>query len=244
MAGEVERAVEAVARDLVRIQRVNGSSFLNLPMLYPDGSCVTVRVDPVSGGLRVSDNGFAYREAEDSAAVRSFSRGKRRIEEEFGVQFGGKVIFADTDSDGLFEAVCIVAAASWQSAARVFSRIPDEADDTLDDELNARLKLLFGAPRVEEHKELKGVSSVPWEVSAVVSFDDHRTVFQAVGDHPSSINRASTAFRDLSLLPRAPKLVAVVAAIDALGPRVGLLSQSGAAVIERGHADQQWRDAA
>jgi hypothetical protein len=238
------QTVEAVARDLVRLQRINGSSFINLPMLYPDGSSVTVRIDQIESGLRVSDNGFAYREAADVDAVRSFGQNKRSIAEEFGVEIGGKTIFTDTGADGLFEAVCDVAAASWQIAARVFSRLTDEVEEELEEEVSHRLKALFGDALVEPNKELKGVSSVPWPVSALVSFQDHKTVFQAVGENSNSINRSATAFRDLSLLPHAPRLVAVVQNREALGARASLLTQASARIIERASPDDIWKAAA
>lgn len=243
MSEQVERSVESVAHELVRIQSVNGSSFINLPLLYPDGSCVTVRVDPVPGGMRVSDNGFAFREAEAADAARSFGQNKKSISEEFGVQFGQRVIFTDTADDGLFEAVCDVAAASWQIAARVFSRLPDDAEVELEEELGLRLKALFGDRKVEEKKEVHGASSVPWPVSALVSFEDHKTVFQAVGDHPNSINRSATAFRDLSLLPKPPRIVAVVRDLKSLGPRASLLTQASARIVERVQSDDRWRAA-
>lgn len=241
---DVARTVESVARELVRVQRVNGSSFVNLPLLYPDGSSVTVRIDQVSDGLRVSDNGFAYREAEDVNALRSFGQNRKAIADEFGVEIGGKAIYVDTGVDGLFEAVCDVAAASWQIAARVFSRIADENEEELEQELSERLRKIFGETQVEENKELAGASSVSWPVSAVVSLADHKTVFQAVGEHSNSINRSATAFRDISLLPKAPRLVAVVRDKKALGARASLLTQASARIIERANPDDRWRAAA
>jgi hypothetical protein len=243
-ADEVERIVEETAQELVRLRRVNDSSFLNLPMLYPDGSNVTVKIDQVAGGLRVSDNGFAFREAEDSNAVRSFGQTKKSVAEEFGVQVGGKAFFVDTERAGLIEAVCDVAAASWQIVARIYSRLPDESETELEEEIAVRLKTLFGSSHVEENKDVAGASSVSWPVSAVVVFPDHRTVFQAVGDNANSINRSATAFRDLSLLPKAPRLVAVVRDKLALGARASLLTQASARIIERTNPDDLWKAAA
>jgi hypothetical protein len=57
-----------------------------MPLLYPDGSFVTLKLDQAHGGIRVSDNGFAFRELEDTcasgkgyrrrAAGRSLSQGR------------------------------------------------------------------------------------------------------------------------------------------------------------------------
>ncbi len=214
-------------------------------MLYPDGSSVTVKIDQSGGDkLRVSDHGFAYREVEGVNAIRSFGQNKKSITDEFGVQFGSKAIFLDTTVDGLFEAICDVAAASWQIVARVYSRISDESEQELEEEVSTRVKELFPFLPVEENKELAGASSVTWPVSAVVSFSDHKTVFQAVGEHANSINRSATAFRDFSLLPKPPRLVAVVRNKQTLGPRLTLLTQSMASVVERDTSDDVWKAAA
>jgi hypothetical protein len=245
MPDEFGRTVETVARDLVRVQGVNGTSFLNLPMLYPDGSSVTVRIDQIArGSLRVSDNGFAYREAEDANAVRSFGQNKKGVADEFGVQFGGKMIFTTTSYDGLFEAICDVSAASWQIASRVYSRLSEDAEPELEEEVSERLKRLFNPTQIQENKDIAGASTVPWPVSAVVTFPDHRTIFQVVGEHPNSINRSATAFRDLALLPKPPRLIAVVRNKKALGPRLTLLAQAPAKIIERENPDNMWKDAA
>jgi hypothetical protein len=244
MPDEIEREVDAVARDLVRLQRVNGSTFINLPLLYPDGSSVTVRVDATAKGLRVSDNGFAFRDADDMGASRSFGQNKKAVAEEFGVQFAQKLIFTETAADGLFDAVCDVAAASWQIASRVFSRLPDEGEVALEEELAERLAGLFGPAHVEKNKQLHGASSVAWPVSALVSFPDHKTIFQAVGDNANSVNRSATAFRDLSLLPKPPRIVAVVRDLAALGARASLLTQASARIVEQASPDGRWKAAA
>src|SRR3546814_17256881 len=73
-------AIESVVKLLVEFRQVGASSYINMPLLYPDGSCVTLRIDRLSDRFRVSDNGFAYREIEDLGAERSFA-GTARSEE-------------------------------------------------------------------------------------------------------------------------------------------------------------------
>ena len=75
-----------------------------------------------------------------------------------------------------------------------------------------------------------------WDVSAMVDLDDRVAVFQAVSNHPDSIFRASTAFRDIAELDRPPRLVAVVRDKEALGPKLDLLSREGR-VIEANQPD-------
>jgi hypothetical protein len=114
----------------------------------------------------------------------------------------------------------------------------------LEEEVSERLKRLFNPTQIQENKDIAGASTVPWPVSAVVTFPDHRTIFQVVGEHPNSINRSATAFRDLALLPKPPRLIAVVRNKKALGPRLTLLAQAPAKIIERENPDNMWKDAA
>ncbi len=72
-ADTVAEAVQSTARDLVRAQQIGESWYINLPILYPDGSYITVRVDQTPGGIRVSDDGFAFCEAEDLEAPKDHS---------------------------------------------------------------------------------------------------------------------------------------------------------------------------
>ena len=57
-----------IAPKLVSCRNWGDASFISLPMVYPSGSFVTVRMTHISGGIRVSDSGFAYREAESFGA--------------------------------------------------------------------------------------------------------------------------------------------------------------------------------
>ena len=55
---------ETVANDLLTVRHWGDSSFINLPIAYTSGTFVTVKIDRVHDGVRVSDGGFAYRELE------------------------------------------------------------------------------------------------------------------------------------------------------------------------------------
>ena len=65
---------ETVANDLLTVRHWGDSSFINLPIAYTSGTFVTVKIDRVRDGVRVSDGGFAYRELESIGAERSFSK--------------------------------------------------------------------------------------------------------------------------------------------------------------------------
>lgn len=238
---DVETVVRETANDLVRLERINGAFFINLPILYPDGSFVTVRVDQMPQGVRVSDAGFAYREAEDVDAVRSFKRVANKVAEVTGVSVGNKTLSLEVPTDDLHRAILDVAEASWRVADHICQKVFDEDEDELSDALNERLIGLFGAANVS-HAPITGASNNEWRVSATVDYQGHKVVFQAVGEHANSVYKASTAFRDIGSLVRPPKLVAVVKSKEAMGPKLSLLAP--ARVIEEAQPDDLFRKVA
>lgn len=244
IADRVRQAVEDAARELVRTQQIGESWYINLPLLYPDGSYVTVRVDPTPGGIRVSDDGFAYREAEDlEAPRRSFLRAASAVAEQMGVSVNNHAIFVESSTDMLERAVQDVAEASWRVADRISQKMFSDDDEALSDELTSRLLKVFGPGSVDPDKStIIGASTNEWALSAVVRLPDRLAVFQAVSDHAASIYKASTAFRDLSELDNPPRLVAVVKDLSAFGPKLSLLVPGK--VIEAEQSDSDFRRAA
>lgn len=228
----VDEAVNA----LVRARRVNGALYVSLPMLFPDGSPVTVRIDESGGAIRASDAGFAYRQVENVGAVRAFRRTAKRFAEHCGVEVGERAIFVNADIATIERAICDVAEASWRTVTTIFDKVSDDEEEvTLSVELQARLQRIFGEERVHVGESVYGSSTTAWEMSAVVSLDGIRSVFQAVGAHPNSINRASTAFRDIGSLPDSPRLIAFVRDRASMGTRLSLLAP--AKVIEEAQPD-------
>ncbi|MBC6402284.1 MAG: hypothetical protein GDA39_02190 [Hyphomonadaceae bacterium] len=77
MTGEqvsISGIASTIAPRLVSVKSWGDASFLGLPMTYPGGSFVTVRLTHTNGGVRVSDSGFAFRELESFGVSRGFSR--------------------------------------------------------------------------------------------------------------------------------------------------------------------------
>jgi hypothetical protein len=233
--GRVSDAVEKAARSLISVHHFGHSSSLNLPLLYPDGSAVTLKIDPVGGnGTRVSDGGLSYRELEAIGAETSFPNTAQTVADEMGLLTNRRLIYVDTDTDGLFRAICDVAVASWRVVDTIYRRVASREETDIEDVLRERLVHIFGQKRVLKHgQKIVGASSSDWEVSAVVRTNGHDAIFQAVGAHPNSIYRATSAFHDLAALAKPPTLVAVVRDKNALGPRLGLLSQVGKVIEDR-----------
>lgn len=242
MAAGFDQTIDAVVRELVRAECVNGVWYINLPSVYPDGSFVTVRIDQAPGGFRVSDGGFAYREAEKVEAVRSFRRIANSIAEQIGVSVADRSVFVAVSPQELERAIIDVSEASWRIADRVCHRVWDQEGDDLPEPLRERLQNLFGAERFQENVKVTGSSTNEWSMSAVVNHLDHSVVFQAVRDQANSLYKASTAFRDISLLPNAPRLVAVVQSKESIGNKLTLLAPGR--VIEEGDSDAQFLRAA
>lgn len=238
---DVERIVRSTAHDLVRLERINGAFFLNLPLLYPDGSFVTVRIDQMPQGIRVSDAGFAYREAEDVDAGRSFKRTANKVAEVTGVSVGAKTLSLEVPIYDLHRAILDVAETSWRVADHICQKVFDEDEDELSEALSERLIGLFGAPNVS-HVPITGASNNEWLVSATVAYQGHKVIFQAVGEHANSVYKASTAFRDIANLAHPPRLVAVVKSKEAMGPKLSLLAP--ARVVEEAQPDDLFRKAA
>ncbi|WP_299438542.1 hypothetical protein [uncultured Rhodospira sp.] len=236
-------AVDAAARELVSCSTRGTASYVRLPLLYPDGSSVTVRIDPVEGGLRVSDNGFAFREIETVGAERSFARTAATIAKNEGVLVDRRKVFVDAPQDKLFRAICDVAAASWRIADRVYERLEDTELSEIEAQVKDRLSGVFGIGNVQTDAKVIGSSATEWDVTAVVNAGGHKAIFQAVNTHGTSIYKASTAFRDIAELENAPRLVAVVRNKEELGRKLLLISREGR-VIEAGGAEEIFRKAA
>jgi hypothetical protein len=251
----IAAAAENAVRDLVRVTHWGRSSFVNLPLIYPDGSSVTVKLDPVREGpgtdsllidglVRVSDNGFAFRILESIGVQSRFGRAARAIAKRNELAVDKHIIFADVGLNSLSRAICDVAVASWVVAEEAFLRAAEEDHTEFDETLRDRLQTIFPERVDTKTRELRGASATLWRVSAIVGLEEGRmAIFQTVGKTPLSVNTASTSFLDLGGLEPAPNLIAVVRKKSDLGSRLGLLSQAGGRVIEEAQPDDVYERA-
>lgn len=229
-------AVEAAVRDLVSIRDVGDRRFVSLPMLYPDGSNVTLSLSHGPNGIRVSDNGFAYRDAESVGAERSFERVARGIAEPLGVDTSSRLVYVDAALDDLYRAICDVAAVSWKVANEISARTSESQEIEMAEEIRVRLRRVFGEAKVSGDRKVLGASTREWEVSAIVRGDHGPVIFQVVSKYENSVFRAVTAFGDIANVERPPALVAVIANRAEMGNKLALLSRE-ARVIEISQSD-------
>lgn len=231
----------SIAPRLVTAGKWSDATFINMPMVYPSGAFVTVRLSHTKGGIRVSDSGFAYREAESFGMGRSFSRTAQSISKLYEVEVGSRAIFVDVPVNEVERAILDVSAASHATAERIVEKADDEGEIEISELLLARLDSVFQS-QVHKGRRIAGASSTEWEVTAVTKFENRSVVFQAVSNSPISVYKASTAFHDLSALEKGPECVAVVQSKAEMGANVRILNQAGR-VIEIGQPDEVFRRA-
>lgn len=233
---DYQAAIDFAARQLVSVKNWGADWFVNLPMFYPSGAQVTVKIAVEGSTFNVSDYGSAYREVELIGAERSYPKTATRVAGEEGVNSNRRIIFASASPDHLVVKIAKVAMASWRAAQHISEKATSREEAEIADHLHDRLVAIFG-PRVRpDGVHLVGLSKSEWEVSALVEMDDQLVVFDAVAKHRNSIYRTSTKFHDLAALDNPPRLVAVVKSKEALGHGLPLLSQAGR-VIEEAETD-------
>jgi hypothetical protein len=241
---DAARAIEVAGKELVSFEQWNDASFLHLPLVYPSGSAVTVKINNRSHDLfRISDLGFAYRELESYGMQRSFASAADTVLAGWAVFRDARAVFADVHQDQLSQGIMDVARSSWQIVERVYARIREDHELEIQEYVADRLLEIFGKQAVSTDAVVVGASTSPWEITAIVNVRGKKTVFQAVSAHANSIYRTNAAFDDIAALDSPPVLVAVVESKALLGPKLTLLARQSA-VIESGQSDSTYRRAA
>ena len=238
LSDAVPASVRNAVGALVSTRSFGDTVYVSLPLFFPSGTPVTVRVDRAEIGFRVSDNGFAYRELEDVGADRSFWGTADALIFEEGLERGKRTIFVEVFAENLERAICDVGAIAWKIVDRVYSNLVEPDVSDLEERIQSRLERLFGSQSVEIEPSIAGVSSTRWPMTAAVKRRGRVTVFQAVGNHANSIYRTSAAFRDLALLERSPSLIAVVRNKAELGAKQSFLTQAGGKIIQDDQPDE------
>lgn len=225
----VEGLIDEVARQLVSAEHHPGGSFVRLPLLYPSGANVVVRVNGSEDRFFVSDAGFGYQEADMMGASLIFARSGRAIAENAGVKFDNQAFFViEASRDQIPGAVVAIANCSQEATALAAYKLAErKAADNID-QLYDRLVHVFPKESVIRNTELRGSSMTKWQISALVKITPHdrQAIFEPVTKHHTAVFSASAKFHDFALLERPPVRVAVVRRKDEFGPWLGLLSQA------------------
>jgi hypothetical protein len=229
---------EAVARQLVSVEYVRGSSIVSVPLLYPSGAGAVVKISQHADRYFVSDLGYGYQEAEMLGALRSFTTHARNLADHYGVHFDNQAFFvAQANRDSLKSIITIVANCSVEAASVAALKSAERrySDDT--ELLYERLIRVFPREKVAKNVHLIGSSSHDWPIAALVSTGETPTIFEPVTNHHASVVNASAKFHDFARLEKPPHRVAVVKKLEDMDSYLTLLSQ--AATVISYDADNQ-----
>lgn len=230
--------VDGVARALADVRHTQDASFISLPVLYPSGSLVVLRIDPHSEErFLVSDMAMGFEEADLMGAGRLFCHSAHGIAARAGVHFDRQTFSVSVRREQLVGAVSVVAAASQEAVLVAAFRLNEKKRADAADRLCERLFRLFTPAKVERGATVIGASNTPWTVTALVRSDGHKAVYEPVSDHPNSVASALTKFVDLNQLENPPARIAVVRKKETLGTRLALIS-TAANVVEEDVSDQ------
>jgi hypothetical protein len=232
--------LESVVRQLARFEQRGESAFIHVPVLYPSGAGVVVRVDDSRNGkFFVTDMGLGYQEAEMMGASLIYLRHAKHIAENAGIQFDSEAFFViQTTREQLAGAIATVANCSQEAVALAAYKLAERRATDVAETLYERLVRIFTPPKVEKNAPIFGASNTEYHFAAVVTVVKKPAVFEAVANHPTSIAFASSKFHDLALLERPPTSVAVVRKKKELGTYHNLLAQV-ANVIEIDEPDER-----
>lgn len=230
-----KQIIDEVASQLVRTTHEQASSFLRLPLLYPSGANVVVRIDANDKRYVVSDAGFGAQEADMMGASQIYSRHGRPIAENAGIKFDNQAFFVtEASREQLIGAVVTVAGCSQEATFRTSDALAEKTFDDAKDRLYQRVIKVFDRRSVAKDATLTGSSATKYHVAAFVRPDANELsiVFDPVTNHHSSVAHASMKFHDIARMKEAPVCVAVVRRKNEFGSLLGVLSQSANVVDE------------
>lgn len=229
---------------LVRASQVSGGFLVSLPMAYPTGTAVGIRIEPAQGGFYVSDFAMGFREAEDFGADRSFLYHIKKMIGDGPVEFtAGKQVRVRATEAQLKGAIIKIANLSRDATVKAYENAADWDSEELAADLFQRLSDVFGSAYVAAKATKTGASSVDWKFAAKVTVQGHEILFDAVSPHHNSVFSAVSKFNDVQREDDDIGAVAVVDSRKAMGKWLPLLSQA-ATVIESGASEQTLRELA
>lgn len=224
----VRKAVDG----LVRVSAWGNAYLVSVPLVYPSGTAVGIKITPSKGGYLVSDAALGFREAEGFEAQRSFGVHAGRIKDQAGVEYTSDHEFRMFATERqLTSAIRRVSYASHRSAVKAFHSLPEACEQEIGAALFQRLRDTFGKENVAGELKIAGGSNIEWPFAAQVLQGKRRVVFDVVSPQWTSVVAAKSKFSDVRHLGPNTIPVAVVDSIDAMGKWLPLISQE-AEVIE------------
>ena len=208
MSETTRELVESVIGQVVKCAHETDGTIVQMPMHYPSGTRVSIRVQFDGNTCFLSDLGNASREAELLGATNKLFRNQaRQVAEQFGVKFD-QFSFLELQvlPDEVGAAIRILAGASEKAAVMTEIKMSDQKKANDAQILVDRLSQIFGSEQVIPGAHLKGQSHNSWEFDAQVELSsDQIAVLECVTGNHSSVYSAYTKFSDLSHLKKSPK---------------------------------------
>jgi hypothetical protein len=226
-----DRIRAAVAR-LMTVRNDGGSFRVNVPVLFPSGSCCAIEVMPGQDEAFISDMGLGHFEAEFSGASEFYDAQARKASEQFGVGYDGFSIFALKVPIGRLEGgIAAIANASVRAASAAILRASEEKERRQNDVVYDRILQVFDPRLVAKEADIRGARDV-WGAHNVVMFPNgQKAVFEFVSEHRNSISSKFFMFSDISGSDDPVSLNAVVRDREAM-PASGAMLEDVGNVIE------------
>lgn len=235
--------LQSVVSRLVESRESDEGTVVTLPMMYPSGSPVLVRVAFDGHVCFVNDMGIASHEADVlGASQRIFANQARRVAEEFGVQFDNHCFFAvQVPLDKLPGAIRVIGTASQKSVVLTQDKLSEINDSQVRADLLDRLVSVYGQSHVERDFSLVGSSSHKWNFVGRVVTERGPVVFDAATEAPASVFSAVAKFSDVRMLEQPPKGVICVPRLQKFTPDYRNLLQQAANLVEISSPDETFR---
>ncbi len=235
-----KKAIDDVASQLVTAEHRDGKSYINVPLTYPSGAGVVVRVSDAYPDFFVSDFGSGYEEAEMMGASAIYSRHAPFIAKSAGVGFDSHSFFVmKATREQLPSVIVAVANCAHEAVVTTALKLAEkrQADDA--EFLYHRLVRTFTQKAVSKDVEILGQSSTRWHVSAFVQADKNQAIFEPVSKHHASVFAVVTKFQDIARVENPPRRVSVVRKKSEMDTYLALLGQAGS-VIELDQPDDTY----
>jgi hypothetical protein len=227
------KMIGEVAQQLVRAEHHVGSSMISLPLLYPSGANVVVRVEGSDDRFFVSDAGFGYHEADFMGASLIYARNGKSIAENAGVRFDNQAFFViEASRDQIPGAIVTIGNCSQEATALAAYKLAERRSVDEGEALYERLIQIFPRENIAKDVEIIGSSSTKWPVTALVTVGSgtQKAIFEPVTKYHASVVNAAAKFHDISRLPHAPARVVIIRKKAEFGPWLGLLSQAASVI--------------
>lgn len=218
------RRLNDAIRRLSSCRFVGAETDVNLPVTHPSGAHAQIRIFLNGERCILSDLQQGMIEAEMVGASGAFIKLAKDIAKDFGIKFdGSSFILRDISINQLEAGLSCIANASAQASHKAVWKCAESKVAANDDQIFERVVRIFGEAKVARNRIIQGSHS-EWDVSNVISMEDHLAVFEFMTPHASSVSSKFLKFSDLKLGSQGMALNAVVTDLRSLDQKAQLVA--------------------